>query len=76
MGMGRFKRESMECILLRDVLYVPGLKKNLVLVSMIEDKGLGVYVLDGEVYIFLKVEGPFALYAIGVRYEKLYKLLF
>ena len=47
-GTVRFDRESMEPMVLRDVLYVPRLKKNLVLVSMIEDKGFGVYVLDGK----------------------------
>ena len=36
-GTITFQRESMSPIVLRDVLYVPGLKKNLVLVSMIED---------------------------------------
>ena len=61
---------------LRDVLYVPGLKKNLVSVSTIEDRGLGVYVLDGKVHIFPKVEVPSASYAIGVKCRKLYKLLF
>ena len=61
---------------LRDVLYVPGLKKNLLSISMIKDKGLGVYILDGKVYIFPKAEGPSASYAIGVRCGKLYKLLF
>ena len=40
-GIVRFDRESMEPMLLRDVLYMLGLKKNLVLVSMIEDRGLG-----------------------------------
>ena len=75
-GTVRFDRESMEPMLSRDVLYVLGMKKNLISLSMIEDIGLGVYVLDGKIYIFPKVEGPFALYAIGVRCRKLYKLLF
>ena len=48
----RFVRESMQPMFMRDILYVPGLKKNLVSVSTIEDRGLGVYVLDGKVYIF------------------------
>ena len=34
-GTIRFDRESMQPMYLRDVLYVPGLKKNLVSVSMI-----------------------------------------
>ena len=75
-GTVRFDRESMQPMLLRDVLYVPGMKKNLVSVTMIEDKGVGVYVLDGKVYIFPKAEGPSASYVIGVRCRKLYKLLF
>ena len=75
-GTVRFDRESMQPMLLRDVLYVPGLKKNLVSVSTIEDRGFGIYVLDGKVYIFSKAEGPSTSYAIGVRCEKLYKLLF
>ena len=66
----------MEPMLLRDVLYIPRMKKNLVSVSTSEDRGLGVYVLDGKVYIFRKAEGPSASYAIGVRCGKLYKLLF
>ena len=58
-GTVRFERESMKPIFLRDVLYDPGLKKNLVsLVSMIEDRGFGVYVLDGKVHIFPKAAGP------------------
>ena len=41
-GTITFQRESMSPMVLGDVLYVPGLKKNLVSVSMIEDQGLGV----------------------------------
>ena len=51
-GTIHFDREPMEPMLLRDVLYVLELKKNLVSVSTIEYRGLGVYVLDGKVYIF------------------------
>ena len=36
-GTITFQRESMSLMVLRDVLYVPGLKKNLASVSMIED---------------------------------------
>ena len=61
---------------LRDVLFVPELKKNLVSVSMIEDRGFGVYVLDGKVHIFPKSAGRFDSLVIGVRSGKLYKLLF
>ena len=50
----------MSPMVLRDVLYVPGLKKNLVSVSMIEDRGLGVSFLDGHVYMFPKTARPSA----------------
>ena len=57
-------------------MYVLRLKKNLVSVSMIENRGLGVYVLDGKVHIFPKAAGPSTSYAIGVKCGELYKLLF
>ena len=75
-GTITFQRESMSPMVLRDVLYVPGLKKNLVLVSMIEDWGLGMSFLDGHVCVFPKNAGSSASYTIGVRCGKLYKLLF
>ena len=62
-----FERESMQPMFLRDVLYVPGLKKNLVSVSMIEDRGFGVYALDGKVHVFPKSAGPFESRVIGIR---------
>ena len=52
------------------------MKKNLISVAMIEDRGLGVSFLDGHVRVFLKTIGPSASYTIGVRCGKLYKLLF
>ena len=74
-GAVHFDRESMQPTFLRDVLYVPRLKKNLVSVSMIEDRGR-VYVLNGKLHIFPKARGLSASYAIGVKCRKLYKLLF
>ena len=68
--------ESMSPMILRDVLFVPRLKKNLISVSMIEDRGLGVSFLDGHVHVFPKTTEPSSSYTIGVRYGKLYKLLF
>ena len=75
-GTITFQRESMSPMVLRDVLYAPRLKKNLVSVSMIEDRGLGVSFLDGHLHVFPKTVEPSASYAIGVRCGKLYKLLF
>ena len=75
-GTFTFQRESMSPMVLRDVLYVPRLKKNLVSVSMIEDQGLGVSFLDGHVHMFPKTAGPSASVSIGVRCGKLYRPLF
>ena len=75
-GTITFHRESMSPMILRDVLYVPGLKKNLISVSMIEDRGIGVSFLDGHVRVFPKTAGPSVSYTIGVICGKLYKLLF
>ena len=66
-GTITFQRESMSPMVLRDVLYVPGLKKKLVSVSMIEDQGLGVSFLNGHVHMFPKTTRPSASVAIGVR---------
>ena len=59
-GTITFQRDSMGPMVLRDVLYVPRLKKNLVSVSMIKDQGLGVSFLDGHVHMFPKTTGPSA----------------
>ena len=48
-GIVSFQRDNGESMKLRDVLYVPGLKKNLVLVSTIEDRGFWVMFRDGHV---------------------------
>ena len=59
-GTITFQRESMSPMILRDVLFVPGLKKNLISISMIEDRDLGVSFMDGHVRVFPKTAGPFA----------------
>ena len=53
-----FERESMQPMFLRDVLYFTKIKKKLVSISMIEDRGFSVYFLDGKVHIFPKSIGP------------------
>ena len=75
-GTVPFERESMQPMFLRDVFFVPGLKKNLVSVSMIEDRGFGVYVLDGKVHIFPKSAGPSNSRVIGDKSGKPYKRFF
>ena len=46
-GKIRFERESRNTLYLRDVLYIPGLKKNLNSISTLEDKGYEVIFRQG-----------------------------
>jgi hypothetical protein len=75
-GTIKFERESGKPLYLSDVLYVPGLKKNLVSVSALEDKGYEVSFKDRRAYIKPKGTGKDFEQVIGVRKDKLYKLQF
>jgi hypothetical protein len=75
-GTVSFQRESLPPMLLREVLYVPGLKKNLILVSAIEERGYEVLFCDGQVFLFPKGSSITLTKVIGTRHEKLYKLMF
>ena len=46
-----FRREHGAHITLTDVKYVPGLKKNLVSITMLEDKGYDVVFSKGKVFL-------------------------
>jgi hypothetical protein len=75
-GTISFQRESQPPMLLRDVLYVLGLKKNLILVSTIHEKGYEVLFYDGKVLLFPKGSSITSTKVIGTRDEKLYKRKF
>jgi hypothetical protein len=51
-GTVSFRRESLPPMTLTEVLYVLGLKKNLVSVSTIEEKGYEILFHDGQVLLF------------------------
>ena len=53
-GTVTFQRESSSPLKLTDMFCVPGLKKNLVSVSCIEDKGYKVLYDDGQVLLYPK----------------------
>jgi hypothetical protein len=53
-GTVRFQRESGKPLSINDVLFVPGLTKNLISVSALEDKGYVVTFRDGRVFIHPK----------------------
>jgi hypothetical protein len=57
-----------------DVLYVPGLKKNLFSVSAMEDRGFVVTFQRGQVLIHLEKAIPDSAVVIGVREGTLYRL--
>ena len=75
-GTITFQRESREFMTVRDVLYVLRLKKNLILVSAIDDRGFEVLFQDGHVLIHPKDSSETTTSVIGVRCGKLYKLTF
>ena len=52
-----FERESGKPFLLQNVMHVPGLKKNLVSVAMLEDKGYDVVFSDGKYFLRHKTTG-------------------
>ena len=53
MGQGviTFQRERGGPLTVRDVLYIPRLRKNMIFVSTLEDKGYEVFFQDGKVLI-------------------------
>ena len=52
-----FERESGKPFILKDVMHVPGLKKNLILVAMLEDKGYDVVFSEGKAFMCSKKIG-------------------
>ena len=71
-GIVTFQRESSSPLTLKDVMYVPGLKKNLVSVSMLEDHGYDVICRKGKAFLCHIASGQ--VKRIGVRMKNLYKL--
>ena len=71
-GTSTFERESGKPFLLKDVMHVPGLKKKLVRVAMLEDKGYDVVFSEGKSFLRHKATGQTK--KIGVQIKNLYKL--
>jgi hypothetical protein len=55
-GESNYKINSGNSMKMKDVLYVPGLKKNLLFISSLEKKGFRVSFIDGEVLMLSKGE--------------------
>jgi hypothetical protein len=75
-GIVTFQRDSMPPISFRDVLYVPGLKKNLISISTLQDRGIEVSFRGTEVLIHPKGSCLTSGQVIGVRDGKLFRLIF
>jgi hypothetical protein len=71
-----FRRDSMPPISFRDVLYVPGLKKNLISVYTLQDRGLEVTFRGTEVLIHPRGSSLASGQVIGVRDGKLFIFIF
>ena len=71
-GTVAFQREHGAPLTLTDVMYVPGLKKNLVSVAMLEEKGYDVVFSKGKAFLRHIAMGQTK--RIGIQVKNLYKL--
>jgi hypothetical protein len=71
-----FQRKLSPPMVFRDVLYVPRLKKNLISVSTIQDRGFEVSLRGDEVLIYPKGSSATSARVIWTRDGKLYSLSF
>ena len=56
-GTISFKRESDKPFVLKEVMHIIGLKKNLISVAMLEDKGYDVVFSEGKAFLSSKAIG-------------------
>jgi hypothetical protein len=73
-GESNHKLNSGNSLKMKDVLYVLGLKKNLLSISSLEKKGFKVTFIDGEVLMWAKGETLNEAIIIGNEENGLYKL--
>ena len=59
---------------MKEVLYVPGLKKNLLFISSLDNKGYRVSFIDGQVLMWPKGKSIEDVVVIGEEEGGLYKL--
>jgi hypothetical protein len=71
-GTITFQRDSGKPFHLKNLMHVPGLKKNLVSVAMLEDKGYDVVFSSGKADLRHKAMGQ--VKKIGIRVKNLYML--
>ena len=71
-GTISFERESGKPFVLKEVMHVPGLKKNLITVVMLEDKVYDVFFSEGKAFLHSKATGE--TQRIGIQVKNLYQL--
>jgi hypothetical protein len=71
-----FQMESGGLLRVMNVLWVPKLRRSVLLVSTIEDKGFDILFQDGKALIKPKGYSSETTVVLGVRERKLYKLKF
>jgi hypothetical protein len=75
LGSASFQLEYGGELHIEEILYVPGLKKNLISVAVLEDKGYRVIFMDKKALLWSKNQELSSTIVIGVREGGLYKLL-
>jgi hypothetical protein len=73
-GTSTFQLDSDLPLQLSEILYVPGMKRNLVSISALEDKGYKVTFFEGKVLAWHKDSHMNSARVIGVRENNLYTL--
>jgi hypothetical protein len=73
-GEASLQLDSGKLISIKDVLFVQGLKKNLLSITALEDKGFRVAFVDGQVLMWPKNSNIDLATVIGVQEGGLYKL--
>ena len=71
-GTITFQRASGKLFHLKYVVHVPSLKKNLLSLAMLEDRGYDVVFSEGKVFLWHKATGQAK--KVGIRVKNLYKL--
>lgn len=74
-GSTSFQLDSGIVLHIEEILFVPGLKKNLLFISTLEDKGFRVIFMDGKALLWPKDGDMSSTVMIGVREGGLYRLL-
>jgi hypothetical protein len=69
-----YRLDSRKPMKMKDVLYVPGLKKNLLSISTLDEKEFRVAFIDGEVLMWPRGKLIDDAVVIGVQEGGLYKL--